>query len=136
MARYAVTLIFIAAAALSAGGSPASAVDPDWEHASRVTVDLSSFKFSPAVVQLRAGQPVVLHLANVGSGGHDFTARDFFAAAAVRPEDAGKVRKGSIEVGGHESVDVALMPKAGRYPLRCGHAFHSTFGMKGSIVVR
>ena len=134
MARYA--FVLIAAAALSIGASPSPGAEPDWEHAPRVAVDLSSFKFAPAVLQLKAGQPVLLHLENVSSGGHDFTARDFFAAAAVRPTDAGKIRRGSIEVGSHDSVEVALMPKAGRYPLRCGHAFHSILGMKGSIVVR
>jgi uncharacterized cupredoxin-like copper-binding protein len=108
---------------------------PDWGHAQRVAVKLSNFSISPKVIHLRAGRPVVLHLANTSSGGHDFTARRFFDAATLRPQDRGAVRGGSVEVGKHRSVDVALVPRAGRYPLKCGHAFHKTFGMSGEIVV-
>ncbi|TFI60296.1 copper-binding protein [Sphingomonas parva] len=109
---------------------------PDWSHPMPVHVDLSSFKFAPATIRLKAGQPVLLHLVNASSGGHDFTAKDFFAAASVRSSDAAKISKGSIEVAGHQSAEVALVPKAGRYSLRCSHAFHSTLGMKGTILVQ
>jgi plastocyanin len=122
----------LAALALAA---PAAA-QPDWSHAQRVEVALSSFKFAPATLQLRAGQPVILHLVNTGSGGHDFSAPAFFKAAQLRPQDAAKLTGGAVDVDGHGSADVALVPTAGTYPLRCTHAFHSTFGMKGSIVVR
>ena len=113
-----------------------AAAQPDWSHAARVTVSLSSFKFAPASLHLRAGQPVILHLENTGSGGHDFSAPAFFRAAAVRPADAAKLSGGSVDVDGHGSVDIALVPAAGTYTLRCTHTFHSTFGMKGSIVVQ
>ena len=122
-------------AALACLAAPAAA-QPDWSHAARVTVGLSSFKYSPATIRLRAGQPVILHLENTGSGGHDFSAPAFFKAASVRPQDAAKVGGGAVDVGGHESVDIALVPAAGTYALRCTHAFHSMFGMKGSIVVQ
>lgn len=120
-------------AALSVA-APAAA--QDWSHAPRVTVSLSSFKFSPAALHLRAGQPVILHLENSGSGGHDFSAPGFFHAASVRPADASKLSGGSVDVDGHGSIDIALVPAAGTYALRCTHAFHSMFGMKGSIVVQ
>jgi uncharacterized cupredoxin-like copper-binding protein len=113
----------------------AAAQAPDWAHAQRVEVKLSSFDFTPSTLHLRAGQPVVLHLVNTGSGGHDFTAPAFFAAARVQPGNRGGVAKGSVEVGSRRSVDVALVPKAGDYPLKCSHAFHKTFGMTGRIVV-
>jgi plastocyanin len=128
------SLLLAGLAALSLTG-PAAA-QPDWSHAQRVTVALSSFKFAPQTIRLRAGQPVVLRLENVGSGGHDFSAPAFFRAASVRPQDAGKLTGGSVDVGGRESVDIALVPAAGQYPLRCTHAFHSMFGMKGSIIVQ
>ncbi|HEX8240998.1 MAG TPA: cupredoxin domain-containing protein [Allosphingosinicella sp.] len=120
--------------ALALSLAPAAAADaqaPDWAHAQRVEVKLSSFDFSPSTLHLRAGRPVVLHLVNTGSGGHDFTAPAFFAAAMMR-KPAGK---GSVEVRGHQSVDVALVPRAGDYPLKCSHAFHKTFGMTGRILV-
>lgn len=108
---------------------------PDWAHAQRVEVGLSSFDFTPSTLHLRAGRPVVLHLVNTGSGGHDFTAPAFLAAAQVRPQDRRAAGKGRIEVRSRQSVDIALVPKAGNYPLKCSHAFHKTFGMTGRIVV-
>jgi uncharacterized cupredoxin-like copper-binding protein len=126
----------LASAGLALAGVAPAAAQPDWSQAARVTVGLSSFKFAPAVIRLRAGQPVILHLENTGSGGHDFSAPGFFRAARVRPQDAGKVEGGSVDVGGHESADIALVPAAGTYALRCTHAFHTMFGMKGSIVVQ
>lgn len=119
-----------AAAAL---GAPAAAQAPDWSHARRVEVSLSNFSFAPKTIHLRAGQPVVLHLVNTASGGHDFTAPAFFAAARIRAPQG--VKGGSVELRAHQIADVALVPKAGRYPLKCGHMFHKTFGMTGEIVV-
>ncbi|HEX8622133.1 MAG TPA: cupredoxin domain-containing protein [Allosphingosinicella sp.] len=113
----------------------ASAQAPDWAHAQRVEVRLSSFAFTPSTIHLRAGRPVVLHLVNAGSGGHDFTAPDFFASAQVRPQDRAAVGKGSVDLRGHRSTDIALVPKAGRYPLKCSHTLHKTFGMSGQILV-
>ena len=113
----------------------AGAQAPDWAHAQRVEVKLSSFAFTPPVLHLSAGRPVVLHLVNTGSGGHDFTASKFFAAAQLRSQDRARVGKGSVDLRGHESADIALVPRAGRYPLKCSHAFHKTFGMSGQIMV-
>jgi uncharacterized cupredoxin-like copper-binding protein len=96
---------------------------------------LSNFDFAPSALHLPAGRPVVLHLVNLSSGGHDFTAPAFFAAAQVRPKDRAAVGEGSVELRAGQSVDVALVPRAGRYPLKCSHAFHKTFGMSGRIVV-
>lgn len=124
-----------ASIAFAALPAVAAAQPPDRAHAQRIEVKLASFDFTPSTLHLRAGQPVVLHLVNTGSGGHDFTAPAFFAAARVESASRGALAKGSIEVPGHRSVDVALVPKAGDYPLKCSHAFHKTFGMTGRIVV-
>ncbi len=97
-----------------------------------VEVQLSSFDFTPATISLRAGQPIILHLANSANGGHNFAAPQFFAAATGV---SGPVRNGTIEVGGHQTVDVRVTPARGRYRLRCTHTLHSTFGMNGEIVV-
>jgi plastocyanin len=116
--------------------APAAAAEaqaPDWAHARRVEVKLSSFDFTPSTLHLRAGRPVILHLVNTGSGGHDFTAPAFFAAARVRSQD--RRPAGSIELRGHRSVAIGLVPKVGNYPLKCSHAFHKAFGMTGRIVV-
>jgi uncharacterized cupredoxin-like copper-binding protein len=111
------------------------AQSPDWSQASPVTVTLSSFDFAPSAIHLHAGQPVVLHLVNGGSGGHNFSAPEFFAASLVRPQDQVLLRKGAIEVSGHAARDIAVIPRTGTYKLRCTHTMHSAFGMKGEIVV-
>lgn len=121
--------------ALVALAAPAGAVQPDWSHAARVDVQLSSFKFTPSTIHLKAGLPVLLHLVNTGSGGHDFAARDFFAKATIRADDAGAIDDGSVSLSGHQSRDIALVPAAGRYALKCTHTFHKMFGMSGEIIV-
>jgi plastocyanin len=99
-------------------------------------VDLTNFKFTPAQIQLQANRPTILQLRNDSSGGHSFSAPAFFAAARVDPASASLIRDGKIEVPAHATVQVALKPAAGQYPLKCSHAFHAAFGMKGTIVVR
>lgn len=102
-----------------------------------VTVELSSFRFSPDIIQLDHGKAYVLHLANISDGGHNFSAKQFFAAAQVEPADQGKIRNGRIEVGGREQVDIHLTaPAPGTYKLNCSHFMHAPFGMTGQIVVR
>lgn len=98
-------------------------------------VELSSFEFTPREIHLRAGQRVALVLANTASGGHDFAAPEFFAAARLDPEDAALVEDGEIEVPGRSTRTVHLVPAAGTYELTCTHTFHATFGMRGTIVV-
>ena len=97
-----------------------------------VEVRLSSFAFSPEAIALTAGRPVILHLVNSGGGGHNFSAPQFFAAAT---NVSGPVNEGTVEVRGHQSVDITLTPSRGTYRLRCTHTMHSTFGMHGTITV-
>jgi plastocyanin len=113
---------------------PASA-QTDFSHAARVDVALSSFDFTPSTIRLRAGQPVTLRLRNTSGGGHNFAARQFFESARLAPGMASRIRRGAVEVRSRQSVDVTLVPAAGRYRLRCTHTLHSTFGMTGEIVV-
>jgi uncharacterized cupredoxin-like copper-binding protein len=97
-----------------------------------VEVRLSNFSFSPETIALTAGRPVILHLVNSGGGGHNFSAPQFFAAAT---NVSGPVNEGTVEVRGHQSVDITLTPSRGTYRLRCTHTMHSTFGMHGTITV-
>jgi uncharacterized cupredoxin-like copper-binding protein len=98
-----------------------------------VEVRLSNFDFTPSTINLRAGQPVTLHLVNSAGGGHNFAAPEFFAAARGVH---GPVAAGKVELRGHASADVTLVPAAGRYRLRCTHTMHTAFGMSGEIVVQ
>jgi uncharacterized cupredoxin-like copper-binding protein len=98
-------------------------------------VTLSNFAFTPDHIVLRAGQPVRLHLVNVTSGGHDFSAPQLFAASSI---DAGArtLHAGAVEVPPHGAVDLALTPlRPGQYDVVCTHPLHELFGMTGRVDV-
>ena len=102
-----------------------------------VNVQLANYKFTPANIVLDHGRSYVLRLANVAGGGHDFTARDFFAAAAIAADDRRWVTEGEVEVPPGQVREIRLTaPAAGSYNLKCSHSFHKMFGMSGKIVVR
>ncbi len=102
-----------------------------------VNVQLSNFKFAPRTIVLDHGRNYVLRLYNAAGGGHDFTARDFFAAATILPADRGWVRNGEVEVPPGQRRDIRLTaPPAGRYKVKCTHRFHKLLGMSGTIIVR
>lgn len=102
-----------------------------------LNVQLSNFKFTPRDIVLDHGHTYVLRLRNTADGGHDFTAREFFAAAIVAAEDRRLVSEGEVEVPPGQVRDVRLVaPAAGRYKLKCNHSMHKFFGMSGTIVVR
>ena len=102
-----------------------------------VPVQLANFSFTPRTIVLDHGRPYVLRLANVSGGGHDFTATEFFAAAAVAPGDRRLIQEGEVEVPSGQVREIHLTaPAAGSYKLKCSHSFHKMFGMSGTIVVR
>jgi plastocyanin len=117
--------------------APASAASApvDFSRAEQVHISLSSFQIAPGTLHLKAGQPVILTITNDGAGGHDLTAAAFFAAAAIRRGDAQFIDQGVIRVRGVEKVVIAFVPAAGRYPMKCSHAFHKRLGMSGIIDV-
>lgn len=102
-----------------------------------INVQLSNFEFTPRTIVLDHGRTYVLRLYNASGGGHDFTARTFFAAAAVAPSDRRWLRQGEVEVPpGQLRVIRLTAPAPGRYKVKCTHTFHKTLGMSGTIVVR
>lgn len=121
-------LLFLSLALLA---SPAAA-QTDWSRAPVVEVRLSSFDFDPGRVRLPADRPVRLRLVNTSGGGHNFSAPQFFAAAQVA---SGPVSDGTVEVSGRQTAEVRLIPRRGRYRLRCTHTLHTAFGMRGDIIV-
>ena len=120
---------------LAAQAPAAVAPEPDWGRARLVSVALSNFDYTPATVRMPAGVPVRLRLTNAGSGGHNFSSPAFFAAARLDSASAARVRRGAVELRGRSTVEIRLVPAAGRYRLRCTHLFHSAFGMTGEILV-
>jgi plastocyanin len=121
--------------AIAATNVAAADTSADWAAAKQVDVVLKDFDFVPKDIQLQRGQRYRLHLVNQGSGGHNFSAPKFFAAAQLAPADAVALKKGGIDLKKGESRDVRLIPSAGTYKLKCTHFMHSGFGMKGSITV-
>jgi uncharacterized cupredoxin-like copper-binding protein len=115
------------------GAQPALAQAP-----TVIEIQLANFSFTPKTIVLDRGQSYVLKLANVADGGHDFTARDFFAASAIAAADRHLVTDGEVEVppGQVREIHLSAPGAAGKYQLKCTHSFHKMFGMSGSIVVR
>lgn len=105
------------------------------EEAIEQRVELSNFDFNPKEIHLQAGHPYALVVANQASGGHNFAAREFFAAAKIQPADASLITGGEIEVPAMSTRTVHLVPAAGSYKLSCTHTGHAFLGMKGKIVV-
>lgn len=123
-----------AAAALCAAIAAAQpqAVPPEMEE---VEIVLDDFSFTPKDLPLHQGEAYRLHFVNRGSGGHSFSAPEFFAAAQIDPDDMAKLSKGRIDLRKSEDAHVDLVPAAGVYAVRCTHFLHSALGMKGSIKV-
>ena len=120
------------AAAVAQGADQAQVMSETVAQPRMVEVDLSNFAFGPKTIQLQGGVPIVLKLVNTASGGHNFSAPQLFAAARGV---SGPVRRGAVEVPGHQSVDIRLTPARGSYRLRCTHTLHTAFGMTGTITV-
>ena len=108
----------------------------DQPSAQVIAIELDSFEFTPSTIAMTHGQSYVLRLTNVSDGDHDFAAPRFFDAARIAPQDSSAVAEGRVEVPGRETVSIRLTaPARGTYRIRCTHFMHSTFGMKGRIVV-
>lgn len=123
---------WIAAALAALGAPPAAPQAP-----AVINVELSNFKFQPRAIVLDRGRIHVLRLHNAGRGGHDFTARDFFEAAAIAPADRRWILDGKVEVPPGQLREISLAaPAAGRYKVKCTHRFHKALGMSGTIIVR
>lgn len=114
------------------GAQPATPQAP-----AAVNVQLSNFKFTPRTIVLDRGRSYALRLYNASGGGHDFTAREFFARARVAPSDRRWIANGEIEVPPGQLREIRLTaPAPGRYKVKCTHRFHKTLGMTGTIIVR
>ncbi len=110
----------------------------DWSTAETIDIALSEYTFMPSSLLFMQGHAYRLHLANRGSGVHDFASKPFFQAIAaaklVAPDRTTSLpRLESIGIRPGEAKDlyfVALRP--GSYPFECGEPLHSAFGMTGT----
>ena len=101
-----------------------------------VQIVLSNFSFNPNSIRLQRNNSYALHLMNAASGGHAFSAPEFFAAVAIAPEDRAKIMNGRVEIPAGQTVDIQVTPMtAGTYGIVCTHFLHQTFGMRGQAVI-
>ena len=121
--RIAVTAALILASAAPATSQP---VMPTY------TIALDSFAYAPRPIVLAAGRSVRMVFVNRSGTGHDFTARRFFRSAQIL---RGAVPEGDIELHGHATATVELIPARGRYKVHCGHFGHKLLGMSTEIIV-
>lgn len=105
---------------------------PTQAQSAQVVVQVWSFGFAPRPLHLAAGRPVTLIFVNQSGGGHDFTAREFFAASTI---SAGAAPGGRIALSGHETKSITLVPRAGSYDAHCSHFLHASMGMTEQIIV-
>ena len=122
----------LAVCALAMAG-PASA--QEWPAAPEYDVLLTSYAIRPQVLRLKAGEPVKLRFVNTSNEPHRFAAGAFFARADLRGRDRETVRHGQVAVPPLSERTVALVPRAGRYPMSGAPLAQRLLGMHGRIVV-
>jgi len=116
----------------SAGALALALAQPVMAQPAQLAVQVFSFGFAPRPLHLAAGKPVTLIFVNQSGGGHDFTAREFFAASTI---SAGAAPGGRIALSGHETKTITLIPRAGSYEAHCSHFLHASMGMTDQIIV-
>ena len=111
-------------------GAPASLSEPQ---SVKLDLFMLDYKFVPNHLTFQHGIRYRLHMENHGKETHEFTAPDFLQQSEIRDPSAVNADRTEILVQPGEQKDVYLVPRRGRYPLRC--ADHDWAGMTGEIVV-
>ena len=94
----------------------------------RVQVTLTGtddFRFNPATVTVKAGQPLQVTFQNGGELLHDFTVQQGLAKPVVITEDGGKSGTATV-----------TYDKPGTYKFLCSQPGHDQLGMHGTITVQ
>jgi uncharacterized cupredoxin-like copper-binding protein len=99
-----------------AGTAPAPITD-----APEITVEAGEMWFEPATIQMTAGEPTNLTLANAGEVLHDLTIEELDLMIEAEPGQRG--------TAGLE------LPEAGDYDFYCSVAGHASAGMRGTLTV-
>jgi plastocyanin len=118
-----------AAAAMSLlAAAPVSGQQP-----AQVVVQVWSFGFAPNPIRLAAGRPVTMTFVNESGSSHDFSAPGYFQHARIT---AGAAPEDEIELRGHETKHITLIPTRGTYQAHCSHFLHKQLGMSDAIIVQ
>ncbi len=124
------TLLTLALIAVATPAIAASAPRP-----ATVAVHMRDRKFTPQIIQMKAGQPTRLLLTNRDRTEHDFYAPAFFGSARMGPRDLGALSKNRINVRSGETRAITLTPRAGHYDVKSTKALDVASGMQGQILV-
>ncbi len=90
-----------------------------------VAVKASDFNFEPNNIKAHRGDVIVFQIENISGSGHNFTAKDPQGHTVQ-----------SVSLPSKETVRVKItLSETGTYEFYCDKPFHSTFGMKGQILV-
>jgi plastocyanin len=132
--------------------SPTSASNSQASNPQRVEVHGTEFKFAPAQVTVKVGQPVQLVFVNDGTVDHELEmenmpAKDVtldLSKAGSIPDDERDEAQGDAKnnephayAAAHGTATVTFTPtKAGTYEMGCHIAGHFEAGMKGTFVVQ
>lgn len=151
MKKLFVLLLLLATFALAACGGSQVAAEPAADADNQeVTVEAVDLAFTPATVEVAAGQPVKLTLQNNGALEHDFSIMEIEVETVH--EEAGEHSGGEHEQGGehvmtiHPELHLAAaagtvgtleftVSQAGTYEFFCSVAGHKEAGMVGTLVV-
>ncbi|MBC8195571.1 MAG: cupredoxin domain-containing protein [Acidimicrobiia bacterium] len=117
------------------GGSSDTAAAPS--SSSSVSVEGTEFKFAPADMSVKAGQPVTVTFDNKGAVDHEWVV--LTEGAQIKDEadfDESMVleRISSIPAG-TSTTQTFTIDKAGRYQIICALPGHFSAGMKGILTV-
>lgn len=118
----------IAAAVLALAATPAIPATP----VTRVSIILTSHRFTPSPIHLSGGVPVRLTIANQSGETHDFYAPEFFHWSKLQ---RGKIPGGKLRLRSGERAIVTLTPRRGSYKLKCTRFGHAFLGMSTMIIV-
>ena len=118
----------LTAVALTAMSGPAIPAAPT----TRVSVVLTSHRFTPSPIHLSGGVPVRLIISNQSGEAHDFTAPEFFAWSKLQ---SGPIPGGKLKLRSGERAIVTLTPRRGSYKLKCTRFGHAFLGMSTMIIV-
>ncbi len=118
-------LLIIGLLAGCAGGGKMQSPAPMSSGGSIITIEAGSYKFSPNEIRLDKPGLLAIEVKNVSSSVHNFTLKD--------PQ--GKTLENiDLRPRGSAIVNVEL-GQPGDYRFYCNKFLHSSFGMKGRIVV-
>ena len=138
MRRYLIPLLLLVSLALAACSGASSGPN-------EIVVKAEALKYSPATIEVTAGQPVKISFQNNDSMDHDFSIVEIpMVMSATAEPMAGHDMSGMSEEPQlhmatlmNQSATLEFTPsKPGTYEFFCTVAGHKEAGMKGTLVVK